>query len=304
VEATFLVARAKGRAPRITTVLEVSRAAEPVVRGLRVEGDLIEVETATGVEQHVGATEGWEVSAAGPAVRLKGLRRAPAARAPLFDPDRPAVVQGVAWHAAEPPAVDGSPAGFEQGEALALDYEDQYRRSEEPYPGPEEFSAVATALWDTEALYLSVDVAKPEVVVRPDEAPPLRYDNDPDDIHTDGIQLYVRPAVDAPVYGFLVALGGDGGLRAHGVSGTAGAAEMVTGRWESTESGYRITLAAALPGWEPLGGDMVGFDLLVNRMEPGRERRSGQLVWSGGGGWVYLRGDRQDPARLGMLELR
>jgi hypothetical protein len=79
---------------------------------------------------------------------------------------------------------------------------------------------------------------------------------------------------------------------------------MVTGRWEPTDTGYRITLAAALPGWEPRGGDLVGFDLLVNRMEPGRERRSGQLVWSGGGGWVYLRGDRQDPARFGVLELR
>jgi hypothetical protein len=49
---------------------------------------------------------------------------------------------------------------------------------------------------------------------------------------------------------------------------------------------------------------VVGFDLLVNRREPGRERRSGQLVWSGGGGWVYLRGDRQDPASFGVLELR
>ena len=41
----------------------------------------------------------------------------------------------------------------------------------------------------------------------------------------------------------------------------------------------------------------------MNRMRPGRERRAGQLVWSGGGGWVYLRGDRQDPARFGVLEL-
>ena len=39
-------------------------------------------------------------------------------------------------------------------------------------------------------------------------------------------------------------------------------------------------------------------------MEPGRERRSGQLVWTGGGGWVYLRGDRQDPAALGVAGAR
>jgi hypothetical protein len=303
-DATFLVARAAGRAARVTSVLEVVRSGEPVVRALRVEGDLIEVETANGLERHAWTADGWSVTAGDASIRLRGLRRAPPARAPLFDPDRPAVMEGVAWHAAEPPALDGSGHGFEQGEALALDYDDQYRRSENPYPGPEEFSAVGSALWDSEAFYLSVDVVKPELVVRADAAPPLRYDNDPDDIHADGIQLYLRPAEDSPVYGFLVALGDGGGLRVHGVTGTAGVPEMVTGRWEPTDTGYRITLAAALPGWEPRGGDLVGFDLLVNRMEPGRERRSGQLVWSGGGGWVYLRGDRQDPARFGVLELR
>jgi len=47
----------------------------------------------------------------------------------------------------------------------------------------------------------------------------------------------------------------------------------------------------------------VRFDLLVNEMLPGRLRRAGQLVWSGGNGWVWLRGDRQDVARMGMLEL-
>jgi hypothetical protein len=38
-------------------------------------------------------------------------------------------------------------------------------------------------------------------------------------------------------------------------------------------------------------------------MRPGRVRRAGQLVWSGGGGWVYLRGDRQSPESFGVLEL-
>ena len=303
-EATFLVARATGRAARVTTVVEVARDAGSAVRGVRVEGDLIEVETTTGLERHAWTTEGWSVTAGAATVRLRGLRRAAPERSPLFDPDRPALVEGVAWHAPERPALDGSPGGFEQGEALALDYEDQYRRSEEAFPGPEEFSAVASAVWDTDALYLSVDVVKAELVVRPDDAPPLRYDNDPDDIHADGIQLYLRPSDESPVFGFLVALGGDGRLRVHGATGTSGTPAMVTGRWQPTESGYRITLAVTPPGWEPRGGDLVRFDLVVNRMEPARERRSGQLVWSGGGGWVYLRGDRQDPTRFGMLELR
>jgi hypothetical protein len=62
-------------------------------------------------------------------------------------------------------------------------------------------------------------------------------------------------------------------------------------------------VAIAIPEWIPRRGDEIEFDLLVNCIEPGRDRRSGQLVWSGGGGWVYLRGDRQDPASFGVLEL-
>jgi hypothetical protein len=300
----FFVVRALGRAARVATVIELPRSGEPAVRGLRLEGELVEIETATGTERHLAVTEGWEVTTGEATVHLKGLRRALPGREPLFTFNRPAIMQGVAWHAAVPPALDGSSDGFEEAEALALDYEDQYRRSEEPYPGPDEFSAVASALWDTEALYLAIDVVKPEVIVRPDDAAPLRFDNDPDDIHADGVQLYVRPADDGPIYGFLVALGDEGGLRVRGAGSDIGTPDMVTGRWQPTEAGYRMTLAFSLPGWQPLGGDTVGFDLLVNRMQPGRERRSGQLVWSGGGGWVYLRGDRQDPAALGLLELR
>ncbi len=79
---------------------------------------------------------------------------------------------------------------------------------------------------------------------------------------------------------------------------------MVTGAWSTADVGYSVTLALSLPGWElRQSGDRIAFDLLVNEMLPDRERRSGQLVWSGGSGWVWLRGDRQDPERFGELEL-
>ncbi|MGH2608342.1 MAG: hypothetical protein ACRDHF_04570 [Tepidiformaceae bacterium] len=65
-----------------------------------------------------------------------------------------------------------------------------------------------------------------------------------------------------------------------------------------------MTLALRWPeGFTPRFGGQVRFDLIVNEMLPARERRAGQLVWSGGGGWVWLRGDRQDPSRFGALEL-
>jgi hypothetical protein len=77
---------------------------------------------------------------------------------------------------------------------------------------------------------------------------------------------------------------------------------MVSGGWALTPEGYRITVGLN-PGWTLDPREPLEFDLLVNEMRPGRERRAGQLVWSGGNGWVYLRGDRQDPARFGVLHL-
>jgi hypothetical protein len=78
----------------------------------------------------------------------------------------------------------------------------------------------------------------------------------------------------------------------------------VRGAWRRRDSGYRVTLAIAWPEWQRAHvGGQVRFDLLVNEMLPGRSRRAGQLVWSGRDGWVWLRGDRQHPEHLGVLEL-
>ena len=81
-------------------------------------------------------------------------------------------------------------------------------------------------------------------------------------------------------------------------------ASEVCGAWSETDAGYRITLALSCADFARAHvGAHIGFDLLVNEMLPGRVRRAGQLVWSGGGGWVWLRGDRQDPGSFGTLEL-
>ena len=144
-------------------------------------------------------------------------------------------------------------------------------------------------------------VVKPVLIFRAADAEPLRLDNEPDDIHSDGLQLYLRDTAGA-VGGVLVVPEAGGAIRSRPVAGTAPLA--VEGGWTPTEAGYRVTLRVRPAAWEPVTGQLLDFDLIVNEMQPDRERRAGQLVWSGGGGWVWLRGDRHDPARLGQLHLQ
>jgi hypothetical protein len=303
--ARFFLLRSQGRSVRMVSVLESSRG-QPVVRALQAAGAAIEVETARGVDRHLATAEGWEIRTGESTVRLAGLRRHAAPFQPLVQTNRPAVARGVALPLREAPPLDGTLEGFDTRAPLDLDHEDQYRRSEEPYAGPEEFAARGYVNWSDEGLYLAVEVTKAEVFPRDPDAPPLGLDNEPDEIHGDGIQIYLRLPGEETVHGILVVPSAvDGALIARPVAGTASSRDNVRGSWHATEAGYTITLGCTPPGWAQYRAqEELGFDLLINQMLPGRLRRAGQLVWSGGGGWVWLRGDRQDPSRLGVLELR
>lgn len=303
--AAFYVVRGRGRNVRIVTVLEPHHeGAEARARIVRVAGDVIDVETRAGVDQHQFSGQAWVVREAGGASHVLGGRRdVEAPFAPLLELDRPTRAVAPAFRVGAPPPLDGTLAGFELTEPLRLSLEDQYRRSEDAYPGPADFSAVAYAGWDETALYLAVQVTKPDLCLRGPDAPPLRLDNEVDDIHSDGLQIYAGGR-DARV-GYLVVPDAEGaGLRVRGTTDTASDRAGVHGAWRRTPDGYLVTLRAAWPpGLLAHVGGRVGFDLIINEMLPERTRRAGQLVWSGGNGWVWLRGDRQDPGRFGVLEL-
>jgi hypothetical protein len=300
----FYLGRGTGKSLRLVTVLEPTRAT-PRVRGVQLSEGAIIVDTAAGTERHLATAEGWEVRTSKGSVRLRGEQPVAKPFQPLVQLDRPDKARAMAVQLAEAPDLDGTLGGFDLSEPLELDYEDQYRRSEEPYPGPEEFSALAYVNWDHSALYLGVEVMKSDVIARDPEAPPLRLDNEPDEIHCDGLQLYLRFSADDAVYGWLVVPSTRGDLVVRAVSDSAADASWARGSWQPTEGGYTMSFAVTPPGWTiPHAGDTVEFDLLINRMLPDRARRVGQLVWSGGGGWVWLRGDRQDPERFGLLAFR
>ena len=296
---TFLMRRLRGSGAQLVAVVGFRPDA---VRALRVSGTSIEVETDAGSELHAATSEGWSVRSGGDMTRLGGMRAAEPDFEPLVTRIRVLREHATVPFAGQVPALDGTGEGFERGGVLRLDHEDQYRRSEDPYAGPDAFSASARLLWDDEALYLAVDVIKPELIFRPAGAAPLRFDNEVDDIHSDGLQVYLRGG-DGQVWGALI-VPEENGVRVQPVAETIASAADVQGGWSETSTGYRVTVAIAPSFWdEAHAARSVDFDLIVNEMREGRERRAGQLVWSGGGGWIWLRGNSQAPERFGVLEL-
>jgi hypothetical protein len=81
--------------------------------------------------------------------------------------------------------------------------------------------AQAWVNWDQEALYLGVVVTKPDIVISPADAPPLNLDNEPDDIHSDGIQVYLR-LPDKSLRSFVITLGEDNDVRVRPIAGSSG----------------------------------------------------------------------------------
>ncbi len=298
-EQAFLVRRGTGHDVLFVTVLGSGTAAAQV----SIEGGTITVEHHGDRHVHVLLNDGWEVQTGGGRVRLNGklLRQPPFE--PLLTRVRNDPVRGTAMRVPAPPALDGSLDAFDDSMPLILDHDDQYRRGESPYPGPDVFSARVLANWDEEALYLGVEVRTDEPEFRPGNAEPLNLDNEPDDINSAGVQLYLQ-GLEGELWGVLVVPETGGTLRVSTVPETTAVPGEVTGAWQRTDRGYTVTLALAPAFWRDLSFmEEIRFDLAVNEMHPGRQRRAGQLIWSGGGGWVYLRGDRQEAGSLGVLDL-
>ncbi|MEO8138719.1 MAG: heparinase II/III family protein [Gemmatimonadota bacterium] len=303
---SFLVRRQRARYVRFAAVVAFEAPALTAARFAPAE---IVVTTAAGEIVHRQTSEGWEVLDAGVTTPLRGLRRDMLAAAMSLSSVSSTLQKFVppvvtAFHVADPPALDGTLKGFVPTSSLSLDHEDQYRRTEEPYGGPDEFSAEAWLAWDERALYVAVEVTKGDLTFRAPGAPPLHLDNEPELIHSDGMQLYLRRS-EEPAHGWLIVPDPTGnGLQIRTVGGTAAIPTQAHGAWRTSARGYVVTVAITVPGWPPAMGEAPPrFDLVVNQMLPGRTRRLGQLCWSGGAGWAYLRGDRQDPAWYGSVTL-
>jgi len=246
---------------------------------LRVEmTDGTTVDLQVSAEAAIVARSGHEAIALGgvrPRPRFRsppGTRSVPPVRCPVL----PRLPQPLTWRAMFPPDVVHT---------LGMA---QYRRSEADGPG--EFNAVGAVFVVGTSLCFAVDVSKAECCFRPHDAPDPRWDNEHPDIHSDGIECFHDVGGWA---GYLVVPDTRSDtVRVRAVAGTVGQPSRVRGTWSKTSTGYAVVVAIEI-GHRLRQGDTFRVNLVVNEMYSYRQRRAGQLALSGGGGWVYLRGDRE-----------
>lgn len=179
-----------------------------------------------------------------------------------------------------------------------------YRRSESTWEEAGHPTATVTIRVDGDDLLVETGVAARHPCFAPPDAV-NEMDNERPEVNRDGVQLHLalghpgERGAARTTAGWLLAPLLDGSLRTIALDPAAHDLPLRSG-WEPRADGYSVW--ARIPvralGRDATGEVQVGVDVAVNETAPGRERRRGQLLLSGGAGeFVYLRGDRHDPAR-------
>jgi hypothetical protein len=264
------------------------------------------------IAQHVRTSDGWRVETSGQAnARVTQLaRRArplePASGSDDAAPPKPMVlaIPAVAVDPWSTPPGSTIPGGF------VIDLgEPHYVRTELPWRlagAPAARVQMATA---GEWLVVDVDVSKSDPLVLVDNAEnPL--DNEPHDVNADGVQWYLNavgahrgPDPSWEAAGLIVpdAERPVGARCRH--TRIAGSTEPPDVKWAATGHGWAMRLRWPLQTVPTDAAGAVAFELVVNERPPARERRRGQLVLSGGGGFGYLAGPRRPVDRFVILSL-
>jgi len=231
----------------------------------------------------------------GVTIRLRGLRRQP------LSEEQPKLRQS----SVHCPVLEEMPTVADWTEQVPLQNQfelgkKQYRRSEQPWGAEGQFTARVAIFVVAGKVCFAADVQKKKLHFRRSSDPDPALDNETADVNSDGIQCYVG----ADGWGGFLAVPDPDSqtVRMNAVRGTMAEPEQAEGWWQRTERGYRILVSVDV-GKNLVRGDKLPVNLIVNEMYPQRTRRAGQLALSGGGGWVYLRGDREHPSSAVIAEV-
>ncbi|HKS04688.1 MAG TPA: heparinase II/III family protein [Gemmatimonadaceae bacterium] len=178
----------------------------------------------------------------------------------------------------------GSPLDWQLGEA-------HYRRSESSWGEAGKPTAHVRVHAMNDELIIDV-TATVGPLVRLTKDAVNTLDNENADINVHGVQLYVHTRGKSG--GWVIAVSETENAHVRQLT-EWGALELRSVDFTPRDRGFGMQFRVPIPR----GRQPVAFDVIVNDTTSIRARRRGQLVLSGAHGeFVYLRGDRHDPARL------
>lgn len=176
--------------------------------------------------------------------------------------------------------------------------ESHYRRTEQSWEEAGQPAASINIEVQNGVLDIGI-IANTGAIVVPDANEPNALDNERPDVNADGIELFLAQQPGEPwTSSWLIVPAGDD-IRARVTPTTAGSPDIVC-VWAvlaiDDREGWamRLQIPVSVIHRQPDG--TFAMEIIVNERPAGRQRRRGQLVLSGGGGFAYLRGDRSDSA--------
>jgi len=292
----FLMVRARGERGRITSAWSWDG---PVELNLTSDGAL-DVTVKQARFRHRLDAGTWRIEASGAAeVILDGRQETLAIRVGAKADADPNVISNrqaqlipvVTRREVSPGDLMTSREGlhFELGRA-------HYRRTEASWEEAGSPSAtVAIGATDSELLVeVSVNNRQPNFAPAQADNP---LDNEHPDTNSDGVQLHLsnRDRRSLAASWLMVPEPGSPHVR---INGRDGASQIsLRASWRQTSEAWQLLARIPRDALGPSNAQ-IALDVIVNEMPRGRERRRGQLVLSGGNGWAYLRGDRQELGRL------
>ena len=314
---------AKGQRGRLLGVWSwpSDSGADGVVSHVQLEpsGTLsVRVTTSEGaVDTHTRIDAGWHIARAQGAdqreVLLSGFVNEPNAAAPT--PTKPTPTKPNATTASvevslvrELPSAERPGTPIPGATTIALG-EAHYVRTEVSWREAGSPSALVQLATTARELVVDVHAATgPLGLCDPNLSNPL--DNEVPFVNVNGLQWYMAPADQPPAADrswSAAALHAPSRVAPYDEHGRAipivGIVEMPRAIWREMPDGWAMRLCWPLTSLPIDASRTMCFELVVNERPPDRERRRGQLVLSGGGGYGYLMGDRRPVNRYVRLVL-
>ena len=180
--------------------------------------------------------------------------------------------------------------------------EQHYVQTEQDWKSAGEHVATVQVGVSTQSLVIDV-LARTGTVVVPALTDENVLDNERRDVNSDGVQIHLGPDTESPwTHSWIVVPAPETNPNGRATPITPNTPQIES-RWARMDDGWVLRCFIPLALVPAQEDRTFALEVIVNERSSDRQRRRGQLIISGGGGFGYLRGDRAEPSRAFTFRL-